>query len=136
MIRAKTSRPVRATPVRLTTRPIQSRSTISTGIQMRPKLLLRSTQRMFTIYQGLPSQRLLTTHTKSSMQDGDLKLDESEKLKRELNQPIDPTLLFEDDEEEEPQEFVNPVTGERGGPRGPEPTRYGDWERKGRVSDF
>ncbi len=22
------------------------------------------------------------------------------------------------------------------GPRGPEPTRYGDWERKGRVSDF
>ena len=31
---------------------------------------------------------------------------------------------------------VNPRTGERGGPRGPEPTRYGDWERKGRVSDF
>ena len=25
---------------------------------------------------------------------------------------------------------------EKGGPRGPEPTRYGDWERKGRVSDF
>ncbi|VDM68666.1 unnamed protein product [Strongylus vulgaris] len=23
-----------------------------------------------------------------------------------------------------------------GGPAGPEPTRYGDWERKGRVSDF
>lgn len=23
-----------------------------------------------------------------------------------------------------------------GGPRGPEPTRYGDWERKGRCSDF
>ncbi|XP_065164549.1 succinate dehydrogenase assembly factor 4, mitochondrial-like isoform X2 [Atheta coriaria] len=31
---------------------------------------------------------------------------------------------------------VNPVTGEIGGPAGPEPTRYGDWERKGRVSDF
>lgn len=30
----------------------------------------------------------------------------------------------------------NPVTGEIGGPRGPEPTRYGDWERKGRVTDF
>merc|ERR1719376_957340 len=27
---------------------------------------------------------------------------------------------------------VNPETGEVGGPRGPEPTRYGDWERKGR----
>ena len=31
---------------------------------------------------------------------------------------------------------VNHETGERDGPRGPEPTRYGDWERKGRVSDF
>lgn len=31
---------------------------------------------------------------------------------------------------------VNPSTGEIGGPRGPEPTRYGDWERKGRVTDF
>jgi len=31
---------------------------------------------------------------------------------------------------------VNPETGEKGGPRGPEPTRYGDWERKGRVIDF
>ena len=31
---------------------------------------------------------------------------------------------------------VNPKTGEIGGPRGPEPTRFGDWERKGRVSDF
>jgi hypothetical protein len=25
---------------------------------------------------------------------------------------------------------------ERGGPKGPEPTRYGDWERKGIASDF
>jgi hypothetical protein len=25
---------------------------------------------------------------------------------------------------------------ERGGPAGPEPTRYGDWERKGIASDF
>lgn len=27
-------------------------------------------------------------------------------------------------------------TGEQGGPEGPEPTRYGDWEVGGRVSDF
>lgn len=26
--------------------------------------------------------------------------------------------------------------GEIGGPKGPEPTRYGDWEVKGRCSDF
>ena len=25
---------------------------------------------------------------------------------------------------------------ETGGPKGPEPTRYGDWERKGLISDF
>ncbi len=25
---------------------------------------------------------------------------------------------------------------EQGGPAGPEPTRYGDWERKGRAVDF
>ncbi|XP_056421812.1 succinate dehydrogenase assembly factor 4, mitochondrial [Hyla sarda] len=31
---------------------------------------------------------------------------------------------------------INPITKEKGGPRGPEPTRYGDWERKGRCIDF
>eukprot|EP00013_Stygamoeba_regulata_P008809 CAMPEP_0177683148 /NCGR_PEP_ID=MMETSP0447-20121125/31634_1 /TAXON_ID=0 /ORGANISM="Stygamoeba regulata, Strain BSH-02190019" /LENGTH=153 /DNA_ID=CAMNT_0019192691 /DNA_START=176 /DNA_END=639 /DNA_ORIENTATION=- len=31
---------------------------------------------------------------------------------------------------------VNPLTGEVGGPRGYEPTRYGDWAKNGRVSDF
>ncbi|HKD47490.1 MAG TPA: DUF1674 domain-containing protein [Rhizomicrobium sp.] len=25
---------------------------------------------------------------------------------------------------------------ERGGQKGPEPTRYGDWEKKGLISDF
>lgn len=25
---------------------------------------------------------------------------------------------------------------EIGGPKGPEPTRYGDWEKKGLISDF
>ncbi|NMD07228.1 MAG: DUF1674 domain-containing protein [Phyllobacteriaceae bacterium] len=31
----------------------------------------------------------------------------------------------------------NPVLPtEKGGPRGPEPTRYGDWEKKGITSDF
>jgi homeobox protein ESX1 len=29
-----------------------------------------------------------------------------------------------------------PKVKEIGGPEGPEPTRYGDWEVKGRVSDF
>lgn len=29
-----------------------------------------------------------------------------------------------------------PRAPETGGPRGPEPTRYGDWERAGRCIDF
>jgi hypothetical protein len=29
-----------------------------------------------------------------------------------------------------------PPPREIGGPQGPEPTRYGDWERNGRCSDF
>lgn len=32
--------------------------------------------------------------------------------------------------------LVEQLPGEIGGPRGPEPTRYGDWEAKGRCSDF
>ena len=44
------------------------------------------------------------------------------------------------DAEKEPLERfpndINPKTGEIEGPRGPEPTRYGDWERKGRCIDF
>lgn len=29
-----------------------------------------------------------------------------------------------------------PKPKEVGGPKGPEPTRYGDWEQKGRCTDF
>ncbi len=29
-----------------------------------------------------------------------------------------------------------PKTKEYGGPKGPEPTRYGDWEKAGRCIDF
>ncbi|MFO1377554.1 MAG: DUF1674 domain-containing protein [Steroidobacteraceae bacterium] len=31
---------------------------------------------------------------------------------------------------------VVPAAREIGGPRGPEPTRYGDWEKAGRCIDF
>lgn len=31
---------------------------------------------------------------------------------------------------------AKPVAKELQGPKGPEPTRYGDWERKGIASDF
>ena len=31
---------------------------------------------------------------------------------------------------------ARPIPKESGGPKGPEPTRYGDWENKGIASDF
>jgi hypothetical protein len=34
------------------------------------------------------------------------------------------------------KEIATQLPPELGGPKGPEPTRYGDWERKGIVSDF
>ncbi len=35
-----------------------------------------------------------------------------------------------------PAHVLDQAPGEVAGPKGPEPTRYGDWERKGIVSDF
>jgi hypothetical protein len=34
------------------------------------------------------------------------------------------------------EETAAPKPKEVNGPKGPEPTRYGDWERKGIASDF
>ncbi len=34
------------------------------------------------------------------------------------------------------QAAIRAVTGESGGPAGPEPNRYGDWELKGLAVDF
>jgi len=31
---------------------------------------------------------------------------------------------------------ASPAPREINGPKGPEPTRFGDWEQKGRCSDF
>lgn len=41
----------------------------------------------------------------------------------------------EDTKPEEPKTENKPVE-EVGGPQGPEPTRFGDWEKGGRCSDF
>ena len=37
---------------------------------------------------------------------------------------------------EENLENQGPKPAEFGGPKGPEPTRFGDWEQKGRCTDF
>ena len=49
----------------------------------------------------------------------------------------------QDTEAPEPEETTSkaeqepePRAVEHGGPKGPEPTRYGDWEKNGRCIDF
>jgi hypothetical protein len=39
-------------------------------------------------------------------------------------------------EPESPEMKADPKPRELGGPPGPEPTRYGDWEKAGRCIDF
>jgi hypothetical protein len=53
---------------------------------------------------------------------------------KHINSPDD---LSNDTQQEEvdPDETLRP-SEEIGGPKGLEPTRYGDWERKGRCIDF
>jgi len=59
------------------------------------------------------------------------------------NEAKESGILEEDDEkhrdgeeEEDMVDMFNDETGEWNGPRGLEPTRYGDWESKGRCWDF
>ena len=49
------------------------------------------------------------------------------------------TKLNEEKEENKTKVKLNEnvnIPKEQGGPKGPEPTRYGDWEKAGRCSDF
>lgn len=47
---------------------------------------------------------------------------------------------LDDNDAEDYVPMIDPATGEWGGPtkggQAPEPTRFGDWERKGRCTDF
>ena len=44
--------------------------------------------------------------------------------------------LMEAAERRRAEAALAPASGEIDGPAGPEPTRYGDWELKGRAVDF
>ena len=60
--------------------------------------------------------------------------------KSEPRKPLSPAAERALAEAAERRAAVDRKTAERpkesGGPKGPEPTRYGDWERKGLASDF
>ncbi|XP_042684941.1 succinate dehydrogenase assembly factor 4, mitochondrial [Centrocercus urophasianus] len=92
--------------------------------------------------------RLLRAAARSSLPCSSLRSYTSEgrpePAKQRLKKPKLPVGRFDEPEESsverEPLEKfpsgINPATKERGGPKGPEPTRFGDWERKGRCIDF
>ncbi|CAK9146574.1 unnamed protein product [Ilex paraguariensis] len=75
------------------------------------------------------TQREQTHQENPNKQEGQV-LDHQEKLGSEEEDVSNGDVEDADDED------VNKETGEIGGPRGPEPTRFGDWERNGRCSDF
>lgn len=57
----------------------------------------------------------------------------------DLSQQMPPTDVENKEDEKEMVEMWNPHSPggpEWAGPRGYEPTRYGDWSKNGRVSDF
>ncbi|MBE7636239.1 DUF1674 domain-containing protein [Sneathiella sp. P13V-1] len=58
--------------------------------------------------------------------------------KPEDKQPEDKaqSKVSEDEKKTNPAHKLEQAEGEIGGPSGLEPTRYGDWERKGIISDF
>ncbi|MCO5613022.1 hypothetical protein L7F22_067296 [Adiantum nelumboides] len=82
-----------------------------------------------------------TTATESHLYNKSSRDDDPSSTKETLSdsQNQDQGKVSEEEEEEEEgeqQEYKNPLTGEIGGPKGPEPTRFGDWEKGGRCSDF
>jgi len=108
---------------------------------------IRSVFRKLSLGKNTSSARLFSSSAGGSS--GAKKTDQdAKKPKRQaLKKPSTPTGKF-DDENVTKTEYlgsnviepfpnnINPETGEVGGPRGLEPTRFGDWERKGRVTDF
>ena len=52
---------------------------------------------------------------------------------QETNKPPPPEALDRDSDPKKPKPAQ---PREVGGPKGPEPTRYGDWEKGGRCIDF
>lgn len=55
------------------------------------------------------------------------------------NKPLSPAAIRALEEAEARRLTAEPEPAqphEQGGPKGPEPTRFGDWERKGLATDF
>jgi hypothetical protein len=51
-------------------------------------------------------------------------------------QRSDPKRIQEQSSKKQHGPATDAEPQEKGGPKGPEPTRYGDWENNGRCTDF
>lgn len=60
----------------------------------------------------------------------------TDKSSKTSTPPPQSGINVDQEDEEDMVEMFNEETGEWNGPRGLEPTRYGDWESKGRCWDF
>lgn len=76
------------------------------------------------------SHKLHETHHHDKQISGD-----GEKIVDEKANDSDDEIDEEEDDDGDSLD-INKETGEIGGPKGPEPTRFGDWEKNGRCSDF
>lgn len=68
-----------------------------------------------------------------AMADDEMKKSEAERRK---NLPPPARRALEEADQRRQKAAKKPASKEIGGPKGEEPTRYGDWERKGRAVDF
>ncbi|KAL2527446.1 hypothetical protein Adt_12500 [Abeliophyllum distichum] len=78
------------------------------------------------------SRRLICSTTQLFTQQQEKKKPSVTEINEKTQEQIEDEQKFDSEDEED----KNKLTGEIGGPRGPEPTRYGDWEKNGRCSDF
>ena len=89
-------------------------------------------------------KRSLVTCTTMNSQNISNAIINSNKLVKEISKPLEIKNKYDDEEDENEYEemFVKTKFNniEWGGPlrggRMPEPTRFGDWERKGRCTDY
>ncbi|KAH8487594.1 hypothetical protein H0E87_026246 [Populus deltoides] len=58
---------------------------------------------------------------------------DQETVKKQEQEEITHQGSQNEEDDEDGGEYVNKETGEIGGPKGPEPTRFGDWERNAHI---
>jgi hypothetical protein len=111
-----------------------------------PNMRFLTLLRPLTLARRPTIQRALfsTDAFKVQAEDGKVKAEaaaEADKVKAEADNASsgcskDVAVDSDSESEDDENKYYNPETGEHFGPKGPEPTRYGDWERNGRCFDF